>query len=452
MNKITEYIKNKLKLIIFLFVLCTVIFVYNQNSQTLNFILKRGIVLEYSVSKDIKIEKDKIQNKLDTLNIKYSFIDVVDNSDYQVSDFEEKPVEQTLLIGLAILAKENKKAVFDNISDFVFENYDNSKLIDIKSLNTYSRQYAGFLNFLIVLLSSCIIWLALMYLIYDFNSINQKIINSIKNYFQKQKENLKTFIQKTCEKGVSYFIKRILSDDDDADCENTSVTKEIVSTIVFVLVAVILIRYFIGELRWIPSGSMRTTIVEKDRVFVEKVRANNGIKRGDILVFYPPSTELVNSPLAIFARLSGIFCKDVAYIKRVIGLPGEKFEIKQNKETKRYRVFINDKPLFEPYTGCYSDKMSLSYPESDTEWTQCLENMHCGPFIIPENSYFMMGDNRCNSADSRFWGFLDKKRIIGRATFMFWPINRINVLKDVYIDLHKDKNASDTFIINRYEY
>ena len=81
--------------------------------------------------------------------------------------------------------------------------------------------------------------------------------------------------------------------------------------------------------------------------------------------------------------------------------------------------------------------------------------MFCGPFTIPKDNYFMMGDNRGNSQDSRFWGFLDKNRIIGRANFMFFPISRINVLKDKYLNLHIQKvnNSfeSKDFIINRYE-
>ena len=82
--------------------------------------------------------------------------------------------------------------------------------------------------------------------------------------------------------------------------------------------------------------------------------------------------------------------------------------------------------------------------------------MHCGPFVIPEDNYFMMGDNRDNSQDSRFWGFLDSNRIIGRANFMFYPIKRINVLKDKYINLHKEKMFSKyqdyNYILNRYEF
>ena len=247
-------------------------------------------------------------------------------------------------------------------------------------------------------------------------------------------------IKETKEKGATYLLKRILFDDDVNDNKNASMTKEIISTIVIVLVCVAFIRYFIGELRWIPSGSMRLTILEKDRVYVEKLEfPKREIKRGDILVFYPPEEEISNSPIAIFKRLTGIFCKDIAFIKRAIGMPNDKFEIKFDNNSQEYRVFINDIPLNETYVSSKED---------------CKENMYCGPFISPEDNYFMMGDNRGNSQDSRFWGFLPKDRIIGRANFMFFPIRRINLLNDKYLKLHKEKINGKfidyDYILNRY--
>lgn len=193
--------------------------------------------------------------------------------------------------------------------------------------------------------------------------------------------------------------------------------REIVETIVFVVVAVILIRFFIGEVRWIPSGSMRPTLKEGDRIIVERCsRFFTTPKRGDIMVFYPPFVELKNTKTAIFKRLTGFFCEDIAFIKRVIGLPGEKFEIKRDK-TGAYTVYINDKPLEEPYI------------KSKFEFTPCEDpRVNCGPFIIPEDNYMMLGDNRNNSQDSRFWGTLDKKNFVGKAVFRFWPITRIKLL------------------------
>lgn len=201
--------------------------------------------------------------------------------------------------------------------------------------------------------------------------------------------------------------------------------KETVDTIVFVVVAVILIRFFIAELRWIPSGSMKPTLVEGDRIVVEKLTKypnlfknhafENEPKRGDIMIFYPPFVKLKTDPWSVFSRLTGFFCKDIAFIKRVIGLPGEKFEIKQGINGA-YHVYINDKPLEEEYIM------------SEYDFHKCRENMYCGPFIIPEGQYFMMGDNRGNSQDSRFWGTLSKERFIGRAVCVFWPVSHIKGL------------------------
>lgn len=200
------------------------------------------------------------------------------------------------------------------------------------------------------------------------------------------------------------------------DWYNIPSVKETVDTVVFVVVMVIIIRFFLGEIRWIPSGSMKPTFLEGDRIVVERFsRFYKTPERGDVMVFYPPSTELKNTPWKLFSRLTGFFCKDVAYIKRVVGLPGDKFEVKIDKNGQGF-VYINDKKLEEPYVRSIYD-----YPE-------CMPNMFCGPFVIPEGEYFMMGDNRGNSQDSRYWGTLKQDRFIGKAVFLFWPLNRIKTV------------------------
>ena len=194
-----------------------------------------------------------------------------------------------------------------------------------------------------------------------------------------------------------------------------SFLKETLDTILFVLIAVIVIRFFVGELRWIPSGSMHPTLIEKDRLFVEKLsKPFRELQRGDVIVFYPPDEPLKKDFFSIISRLTGLMCKDIAFIKRIIGMPGDKFEIKL--EDDGYYVYINDKKLEEPYIL------------SKTDWMPCRDDMYCGPFTVPEDNYFMMGDNRGNSQDSRFWGFLPKNRVIGRAIFVFWPLNRVQKL------------------------
>lgn len=196
--------------------------------------------------------------------------------------------------------------------------------------------------------------------------------------------------------------------------------KETIDTIVFVVVAVIIIRFFLGEIRWIPSLSMFPTLEVKDRIFVERLtRFYDTPKRGDIMIFYPPSTELSYDIWSVFKRLTGFGCKDIAYVKRVIGLPGEKYEIKPDNAGV-YHVYINDKMLEENY-------VKSDYPE-------CRPDMNCGPVIIPENQYLMLGDNRGNSEDGRYWGFLPKERFIGRAKFRFWPLTRIKYFEHLNYD------------------
>jgi len=196
---------------------------------------------------------------------------------------------------------------------------------------------------------------------------------------------------------------------------------DLVDTVVFVIVMVVIIRFFIGEIRWIPSGSMHPTLYEGDRIFVERYsRFYETPKRGDIMVFYPPSEPLKKTPWKIFSRLTGFFCKDIAYIKRVIALPGEKFEIRVDNDGK-YTVYINDKPLDEDYIV------------SPYDYKPCSYNMYCGPFVLEDGQYMMMGDNRGDSLDSRYWGPLNQDRFIGKAVYLFWPFKRTKSL------IYKDK-------------
>lgn len=190
--------------------------------------------------------------------------------------------------------------------------------------------------------------------------------------------------------------------------------KETVETIVIVLVLVVFIRVFIGEPRWIPSSSMEPTLQIKDNLIVEKVsRYFTKPHRGDILVFFPPQ-EILNPTLwGKFTRMIGFFSTDEAYIKRVIGLPGDEIRVVPN-----LGVFVNGKILKEPYVKDIA--RGFCTPEPD---------MHCGPLIVPPHKYYMMGDNRNDSTDSRYWGFMPEERIVGRACFIFWPLNRIGILQ-----------------------
>lgn len=210
-------------------------------------------------------------------------------------------------------------------------------------------------------------------------------------------------------------IRNVLKDKQLLKKKLKATLKETVETVVFVVVMVIIIKFFIGEIRWIPSSSMHPTLLEGDRIFVERFsRFYETPKRGDIMVFYPPMVHLEATPMKIFERLTGFFCDDIAFIKRVVGMPGDKIEIKKLKDGA-FEVFVNDKPLSEPYI------------KSKYDYNDCTAAMHCGPMIVPEGEYFMMGDNRGNSQDSRYWGFLPQERFIGKAVTIIWPFRRAKV-------------------------
>ena len=148
------------------------------------------------------------------------------------------------------------------------------------------------------------------------------------------------------------------------------------------------IRTFVAEARYIPSGSMLPTLQINDRLIVDKLGYHfKSPDRGDVVVFSPTDT------------LAKQNFHD-AFIKRVIGLPGDKVEVKGG------RVFINDQALRENYIA------------EDPQYQY-------GPVTVPQDAYLVLGDNRNNSYDSHYWGFVPRDRIIGRAVVRFWPMNRL---------------------------
>lgn len=191
--------------------------------------------------------------------------------------------------------------------------------------------------------------------------------------------------------------------------ENKSLFRELAEIVLLTLILIIGIKNLIGEPRWIPTESMVPTLIEGDRVFIEKISSfNHVVKRGDVLVFYPPKTILKHDPWDEFTRALGFLNNDIAYIKRLIGLPGDTIFVKED-----VGVYINGKLLDEPYVNeIASFGCGTRAP-------------YCGPLKLKENQYFMMGDNRNNSLDSRVWGPLDGNRIIGKSFAVWWPLNRI---------------------------
>ena len=205
----------------------------------------------------------------------------------------------------------------------------------------------------------------------------------------------------------------------------TDFIKETIELIVITLVLLILIRQGIAEARYIPSESMVPTLRINDRLIVEKVTKNLRfigfkfpIERGDILVFYPPpegnrGKDLRYDPISLFARLTGLpfLPQDDAYIKRVIGLPGDVVEIRKGEG-----VYINGKFLYEPYVNEEPSYNCLNLSDIEVYRKKGKQ----GKIIVPAKHYFLMGDNRNRSQDSHVWGFLDERRIVGRAAVIVW--------------------------------
>jgi signal peptidase I len=154
----------------------------------------------------------------------------------------------------------------------------------------------------------------------------------------------------------------------------------------------------------IPTGSMEPTLDVGDRVLVNRlVYRFHGPHRGDIIVFHPPGhgNEAVRGAKGEAS---------VTYIKRVIGLPGETIQITGGIVTVCKPAGQNCHALKEPYTE--GARTAPRY----------------GPFMVPQGDYFVMGDNRGDSLDSRYWGPLPRRNIIGEAFLIYWPPDRIGLL------------------------
>ena len=185
-----------------------------------------------------------------------------------------------------------------------------------------------------------------------------------------------------------------------------SAVREYFEAMVTAVILALFIRTFVVQAFKIPTGSMENNLLIGDHLLVNKFilgptesRLERAllpmgiIRRGDIIVFkYPVDPE-----------------RD--FIKRVIGLPGETLEVREKK------VYINGKALVEPYVH-YHDPLEL--PTETNEVTSFDVRDRYGPVTVPPDQFFMMGDNRDNSADSRYWGFLRRDYIKGKAVVLYW--------------------------------
>jgi signal peptidase I len=157
-----------------------------------------------------------------------------------------------------------------------------------------------------------------------------------------------------------------------------------------VVIAIVIILFLYQPVK-VEGTSMMPALTDQERIFINKFVYRfhmEDISRGDMVVFLYP-----NDPTK-------------SYIKRVIGIPGDRIEV------DRGTVVVNSKPLEESYVPQeYRDQASMA------------------PTLVPEDDYFVLGDHRSSSNDSRVWGMVPRKFIYGKAVFVYWPFDKIGLLK-----------------------
>jgi signal peptidase I len=179
--------------------------------------------------------------------------------------------------------------------------------------------------------------------------------------------------------------------------ETKNLVIELIETFIVSLVVILGLYMWVALPEQVWGESMEPNFYTGERVLVEKVTKHlKDYERGDVVVLHPPSNDSID------------------YIKRVVGLPGEQIKIIDCS------VFIlKDGETFE---------LTEPYLQGGTCTTGGPE-IREGRFLsLGENEYFVIGDNRANSADSRYFGSVDGSRIIGKAIFRFWPLNRIGFI------------------------
>ncbi len=204
--------------------------------------------------------------------------------------------------------------------------------------------------------------------------------------------------------------------------DSRRILREYFESFILAVIVVLFMRSFLAEAVQIPTGSMEDTLLPGDHLFINKFTFRDylmadrsgmlpyvGIKRKDIVIF-----RFFDEPTSFRY-----------YVKRVIGLPGEIVEIRSKQ------VFIDGKPLDEPYAVFKNPSRSDRRPRDVL-----------GPVEIPVNHFFVMGDNRDRSYDSRYWGPLPREQIIGSPLVVWWSFE-----KNTSVDLQQGSSRLQKFFI-----
>ncbi len=187
---------------------------------------------------------------------------------------------------------------------------------------------------------------------------------------------------------------------------NKSALREWTESIIIAAALAIFLRTFFFQIYKIPTTSMVPVLRPGDKIFVSKLTYGPKIpftplriqgfhkpERFDVVVFIPPLE------------------RDKAYIKRLIGLPGDKIALRGGN------IYINGKIAVDP-------KLARNYYYNQGEY-----GTKGSEVVVPEGKYFFLGDNSISSKDSRFWGFADEKDVVGKAIFIWWPPKRVTMLE-----------------------
>jgi signal peptidase I len=184
------------------------------------------------------------------------------------------------------------------------------------------------------------------------------------------------------------------------------VFREWLESLAFTIIFVLVFTSYIAQATQVPTESMKPTILVGDHFFLDKLAfpanypaairsylPHRSVRRLDIIAFKSPTEG------------------NIPFVKRVIGLPGDRVEIRDKS------VYINGRKLDEPYKIHVDPTVYRPDPWTPEE-LRVRDNY--GPVVVPSHSYFVMGDNRDNSNDSRYWGFVDQDDIIGKPLFVYW--------------------------------